>query len=135
MSVGGLILNALTGGFADKLFAFLNKRADALTDEQRQEATERRQIRENVQAIRMATAGYWEMRVMTFLIAAPFAVHLWAVTLDTVFGFGWRIAKFPPPFDQWEGAILLSFFGVSAAVSSVKAIAGALTIRLPRRGG
>jgi hypothetical protein len=78
--------------------------------------------------VRMATAGYWEMRLLTVIIAAPFALHVWLVGLDTCFGFHWRIAAFPAPFDQWEGAILLSFFGVSVIGSGIKAIAGAIAL-------
>ncbi|WP_425962655.1 hypothetical protein [Rhizobium nepotum] len=69
-------------------------------------------VRQNAKEIRLATAGFWEMRTITFLIALPFVIHLWAVGLDTVFRFGWGVPKFPTPMDEWEGAILLSFFGV-----------------------
>jgi hypothetical protein len=65
--------------------------------------------------VRLATAGFWEMRLITFLIAIPFVFHLWTVWLDTQFRFGWKIAAFPEPFNEWEGAILLSFFGIYAA--------------------
>ncbi|QDC00386.1 hypothetical protein [Mesorhizobium sp. 8] len=76
--------------------------------------------------IRLATAGFWEMRLITFVIAGCFALHLLLVTLDTCFAFGWRIAAFPSPFDQWEGTILLSFFGVQVAGQGITAIASAI---------
>lgn len=76
--------------------------------------------------IRLATAGFWEMRVLTFLIAAPFALHAAAVGIDTTFSFGWRIAAYPQPFNEWEGAILLSFFGVQVAGQGISAIASAI---------
>lgn len=75
--------------------------------------------------VRLSTSGFWEMRLITAIIAGCFTLHLVLVTLDTCFGFGWRIAKFPPPFDEWEGAILLSFFGVFAASKGVNALAAA----------
>lgn len=65
--------------------------------------------------VRLATAGFWEMRLITFLIAVPFVFHLWTVWLDTQFQFGWKVAAFPSPFNEWQGAILLSFFGIYAA--------------------
>lgn len=65
--------------------------------------------------VRLATAGFWEMRLITFLIAVPFVFHLWTVWLDTQFRFGWKVAAFPSPFNEWQGAILLSFFGIYAA--------------------
>lgn len=79
--------------------------------------------------IRLATAGFWEMRLITALIAACFTLHLLLVTLDTCFAFGWKIASFPAPFDQWEGAILLSFFGIYTVGKGISAVAGAITAR------
>ncbi|HZP21436.1 MAG TPA: hypothetical protein VFB16_14670 [Bauldia sp.] len=85
--------------------------------------------RQNAKEIRLASAGFWEMRLITALIAGCFTLHLVLVTLDTCFAFSWGIAKFPPPFDQWEGAILLSFFGVSVAERGMVAIAAAVSKR------
>lgn len=70
--------------------------------------------RGDARTIRLATAGHWEMRLLTFIIAGCFALHLVLVTADTCFQLGLRVPKYPAPFDQWEGAILLSFFGVQA---------------------
>jgi len=79
--------------------------------------------------IRKASIGFAEMRVLSFLIAAPFALHAGAVGLDTIFGFGWGIAAYPPPFDEWEGAILLSFFGIYGVGRGAAAIAAAIGSR------
>lgn len=76
--------------------------------------------------VRLATAGFWEMRLLTFLIAAPFVLHLNLVALDTNFRLGWRIPAFPSPFDAWEGTILLSFFGVHVVGQGITALAGAI---------
>lgn len=75
--------------------------------------------------VRLSTSGFWEMRLITAIIAGCFTMHLVLVTLDTCFKLGWRIPAFPPPFDEWQGAILLSFFGIYAAGKSVNAIAAA----------
>ena len=82
--------------------------------------------------IRLATSGFWEMRLITAIIAGCFTLHLVAVTMDTVFQLGWAVAKFPTPFDQWEGAILLSFFGVQAGVVAIRSIAAAILARSSR---
>lgn len=76
--------------------------------------------------IRRETAGFWEMRLITFVIAGCFAFHLLLVTIDTCFRLGWRIPAFPSPFDDWQGAILLSFFGVQVAGQGITAIAAAI---------
>lgn len=78
---------------------------------------------------RRMTAGFWEMRLVTFLIAAPFVAHLWAVSLDTIFKFGWGIPAFPQPFDAWEGNILLSFFGLYAAGRGIQTLATVIAKR------
>jgi len=93
--------------------------------------------RANMRDIRLATSGFWEMRLATFLIAIPFIDHLWAVWLDT--RFDWYadncwiqngvevcgVKAFPSPFDEWQGAILLSFFGISFGGKAVASIAHA----------
>ena len=96
--------------------------ADAAIKQIEAEMEARRQAAE----IRQQTAGFWEMRLITAVIAGCFALHLALVTLDTCFAFGWRISAFPSPFDEWEGTILLSFFGVQAAAQGVSAIAAAI---------
>jgi hypothetical protein len=73
--------------------------------------------------IRLATASFWEMRLITAAIAGCFTLHLVAVTLDTVFKLGWKVFAFPRPFNEWEGAIILSFFGVQLASRGLSTIA------------
>ena len=79
--------------------------------------------------IRKQTAGFWEMRVLTFVIAGCFAFHLLLVTIDTCFKLGWRIPAYPHPFDEWQGTILLSFFGVQVMGQGISAIAAAIRKR------
>mgnify|MGYP001466628800 CR=1 FL=1 len=85
--------------------------------------------REAAKEIRLATATFWEMRLVTALVAGCFALHLLLVTLDTCFALGWRIAAFPKPFEEWQGTILLSFFGVQAIGKGITAIASAIRRR------
>jgi hypothetical protein len=82
--------------------------------------------RGDARAIRIATAGHWEQRLLSFLIAAPFVIHAGAVGLDTTFRLGWGIPKYPQPFDEWEAAILLSFFGLQAASKIATTVAAAI---------
>lgn len=49
--------------------------------------------------------------------------------MDTQFKLDWEVDKFPTPFDEWEGAVLLSFFGLVGAVGVGKAVAGAIAYR------
>jgi hypothetical protein len=81
------------------------------------------QARQSAKEIRLATAGFWEMRALTFIIAFPFALHSALVGLDTVFDFSWEIAAYPKPFDEWEGTILLRFFAIQGGVTAIKALA------------
>jgi hypothetical protein len=84
------------------------------------------EARRSAREIRLATSGFWEMRLLTFLIAGCFTLHLVLVTADTCFGLGLRVPKFPAPFDEWQGVTLLSFFGVQVAGQGIMAIAAGM---------
>lgn len=127
------ILRWLTGDFVGALTRAYEMKLKAANDEQRLVADTaiadiKRQIdaASNAREIWLASAGFWEMRLITSIIAGCFALHLLLVTLDTCFALGWKIAKFPAPFDEWQGAILLSFFGIQAVGGSHNAIAAAI---------
>lgn len=124
------IVKLLTGSVVDRLTGLYEKKlqADGAAQKLAAEFAVKQiegdlQVRQNAKEIRLATAGFWEMRTITFLIALPFVIHLWAVGLDTVFRFGWGVPKFPSPFDQYEGAVLLSFFGVAVAGKAMDTLA------------
>lgn len=127
------VLNWLSGGLLDKVLGYFSARQDArlraMNDAQRQAHELALATEQSAKEVRLATTGFWEMRALTVAIALPFVAHLWAVWLDTQFGFGWRIAKFPAPFDEWQGAILLSFFGLVGVATGARAIAGAIAMR------
>lgn len=128
----GLVLNWLTGSVLGRLTdAYVAAKSSAVESERIKAGVIEKQIEAEIAArqaalqVRLSTAGFWEMRLITAVIAGCFTLHLVLVTLDTCFALGWRIAKFPPPFDEWEGAILLSFFGIFAATKGVNALAAA----------
>lgn len=128
------ILNWLSGGLLDKLLGFFERREaqriEAMNDEQRRAHEDKLDARRTAKEIRVATAMHWEMRLLTFLIAFPFVVHLWSIWLDTQFAaIDWGIPPFPPPFDQDGRAILLSFFGLVGFTGAAKAVAGAIAYR------
>lgn len=127
------ILNWLSGGVLDRVLGFVERRESerlaAMNSEQQRAHEDRMAARQAAKEIRLATAGFWEMRLLTFLIAAPFVAHLWLVGIDTMWPQPWNVEKWPPPFDEWEGAILLSFFGVSVLGAGIKSVAGAIAYR------
>lgn len=134
------IANILTGGLLDKVLDFFagrdQARINAMSDVRRHQyetkmadIASQREARRNAKEIRLATANHWEMRLMTFLIAFPFVFHLWSVWFDTQFKMGWEIDKFPEPFDEWQGAIVLSFFGLVGVVGGARVFAGAIAYR------
>lgn len=104
-----------TGGGLNVLKDIWFKYKDSAVESERIQAEWAKAKLDAMLQVRLATAGFWEMRLITFLIAVPFVFHLWTVWLDTQFQFGWKIAAFPSPFNEWQGAILLSFFGIYAA--------------------
>ncbi|MBN9335787.1 hypothetical protein [Devosia sp.] len=127
------ILNWFSGGLLDKLLGFVERREAAqlaaMNDQQRRAHEDRQEARKAATAVRLATAAHWEQRLLTFLIAFPFVMHLWLVGWDTMWPQPWSVEKWPPPFDEWEGAILLSYFGVIGLTMSARAVAGAVAVR------
>lgn len=131
--MGAWLFNLLTGGLPEKLIgawqAAETRKYAALNDDAKRSHDAMMQARADAKEVRLATANFWEMRLLTFCIAAPFVVHLWMVGFDTLWPQPWNVEAFPSPFDEWEGAILLSFFGIAGGVGAVKAIAGAVALR------
>jgi hypothetical protein len=126
---GGFILRLSTNGLLQSIGQTLLHANDAQAQIALKQIDAEIEARKAARDIRLATADFWEMRFITFVIAGCFTLHLFAVTMDTVFRFGWAVPKFPAPFDQWEGAILLSFFGVQAVGGAVRTIAMAISRR------
>lgn len=113
------IARLLGGGLLDRLLDAYRTRQIAQTEQDRVVADVvikdiERQIdaQRTAREVRMAMVSFWEIRLITATIGMCFTLHLVLVTLDTCFALGWRIAKFPDPFDKYQGAILLSFFGL-----------------------
>ncbi|WP_052832942.1 hypothetical protein [Bradyrhizobium sp. LTSP885] len=121
-----LAFSWITGGGFGMLVDLYNKHKDSAVESERIQAAWAKAQLDAMTSNRNATSGFWEMRLLTFIIGGCFTSHLVAVTLDTVFKLGWKINKYPVPFDEWEGSILLSFFGLTAGVIGIKAIASAL---------
>ena len=125
--VGGPILKGLLQGYRAKLEA-ANTSDRMAADLAMREIEAGIEARNRAHELRLATSGFWEMRLLTFAIAFPFVIHLWAVWLDTQFQFGWKIAKFPEPMNEWQGAILLSFFGIYTLGKSVQSVGAAIAM-------
>ncbi len=80
--------------------------------------------------VRLATAHHPEMRFLTFIIAGATTLHYSLVVLDTVLtGVRLDIPALPPPMDEWEGYIVLSFFGLQAGMSAIRTAATAFLAR------
>ena len=123
--ITGDLVGQLTKAYEAKLKA-ANETEKLIADVAIKDIERQMADRAAAKEIRLATAGFWEMRLITVLIAAPFVLHLNLVALDTCFKLGWRIPAYPAPFDQWQGAILLSFFGVHVVGQGITALAGAI---------
>jgi hypothetical protein len=126
--VGGPIVSSLLKGYRAKLDA-ANASDRIAADLAIREIEAGIEARKRAHELRLATSGFWEMRLLTFAIALPFVAHLWAVWLDTQFRLGWKIPKFPEPMDEWQGAILLSFFGIYTLGKAVQSVGAAVAMR------
>ncbi len=110
----------------DQLASIWAKHKDSDDAEKRRQAELARAQLEATLIIRQSTAGNWEQRLLHFMIAFPFVLHAFLVGMDTSFKLGLAIPKYPAPFDEWEGLILLSFFGIQAGQRALTTIATAV---------
>lgn len=128
-----LILNALTGGLLKAWQAKLAADSDEkrlIADAAIADIKAQSEARQQAAQIRRETAGYWEMRVATAVIAWPTAAHYALVTYDTMdTSRSLAIPALPSPMDEWQAAIILSFFGVQLGTKAVQSLASALRRR------
>ena len=128
-----LILNALTGGLLKAWQAKLTADSDEkrlIADAAIADIKAQSEARQHAAQIRRETAGYWEMRVATAVIAWPTAAHYALVTYDTMdTGRNLAIPALPSPMDEWQAAIILSFFGVQLGTKAVQSLTSALRRR------
>ena len=128
-----LILNALTGGLLKAWQAKLTADSDEkrlIADAAIADIKAQSEARQQAAQIRRETAGYWEMRVATAVIAWPTAAHYALVTYDTMdTSRNLAIPALPAPMDEWQAAIILSFFGVQLGTKAVQSLASALRRR------
>jgi hypothetical protein len=121
------ILNIATGGLLDKVLNFFSQREterlESMSEARKQEYADQRDRRMRANEIRLATAGFWEMRLLTAWVLFIFVFHLTSIWLDTQFALGWAIAKFPDPIDDYEWQIILSLFGLGVANRALTTVA------------
>lgn len=110
--LGGTLLDKLIGAYVQIRKA--DAEGDAIAAETLVKSLEVEVESQRIaREIRLSTSGFWEMRLITFLIAAPLALHQLIVVYDTLdTSIALAIPKLPPPFDEYQGAILMSFFGL-----------------------
>lgn len=131
------ILNLLTGGVLDRVLGFFERRETerlgSLSEERKQMYADAADRRATAKEVRVATAGFWEMRLLTAWVLCMFVLHLTAIWLDTMFGLGWRVAKMPAPIDEYEWQIILSLFGLGLGNRAITAVAATATIIAKKR--
>lgn len=121
------------GGFdklANGVLTYLTKKTDAQLDGFKagsQADTERMKalLDAHVEMSRLKAERntWWGAKLIVLVAGLPCAVHFAAIMLDSTFRFNWGIAKVPAPYDQYEWAIVQSFFLVLPAMPLVSAAA------------
>jgi hypothetical protein len=134
------LISLFTGGLIDKFANIYAKHKDSAVESERIKAdVAKKQLDAALehsrlsQQIRLATAGLIEMRVIVAALAGSFALHTVAVVVCTTFNlgpkWGWWVPALPAPFDAWQGAIVLSFFGIHYAGKAMTAGVAAFLAR------
>ena len=100
----------MTSGLLEKVLDVYknseNNKTSVVTKELEAEI-ERRKIQRDVITVE---SGWWITAWIRPLVVYPFVLHLWAITLDTLFKFGWGIPVLPGNFNDLEFAVVLSYF-------------------------
>ncbi len=120
----GLVGSLLSGGFGKLLARAYEDHRAAQSEAERLAAAERIARLESAQAVRLATVGRWSVEVPSFIAGMSMSCHLALVAYaSTPYApLGFVVHKLPAPMDQWQGAIILSFFGLSAATSLARGL-------------
>lgn len=122
------LLSWITGGALKTVAGYLTKLSDGKTQIALAEVNAEIESRRNARDVRLATKDFWEMRLMTGVVLGIFTFHLCLIALDT-FTTGtrweikdWNVPAFPSPIHEWEGAIILSLFGLNVANKTISAV-------------
>ena len=120
----GMLFRFITSGLVKKIISVFTGTDDNATQVALAQIDAEIAAGNNAREIRLATAAFWEMRLITAVIAGCMAAHLFAVTLDTLWtSVNLNIPALPHPMNEWEGLILLSFFGVQIAQRGMSTLA------------
>lgn len=108
----GLLLSFLTSGPLNRILDTIDKKVDAGVQRDQIKADA---VKSYVSAQVSVVNGKGWLFPLFFII--PVGLHFAAVCVYSVFWCAkcaypvtWTIAALPAPFDQWEGAIVLSYF-------------------------
>ncbi len=117
-----LLTSIFGGGLAGQIRAAYEAKLNAANNADKLRLDAHISQLEAVRDFRLATAGNWEMRLLVILAGVPATVHFGLVAFVSAFpSVGWTVHALPPPMSDYQGAIILSLFGLSAA----KLVAGA----------
>lgn len=124
------ILNFLFGSFSSSILEIIKIKENAKNDEDRikadlilEDLRNSYRLKAEAVAFRKSTRNFIELRFLTFFIALPFAMHSFAVNLDSIFLFEWNVARLPEPYADYQGQIILWFFGLQATTTAINSIA------------
>lgn len=139
ISLLGLILPQLMTGlsqFFPALFSFLAKKQDiTLSGFQTAAGADVEMAKAQLQAqlaieqVKAAQNTWIGAKIIAGFAGEMSALYYASIVLDSMFHFGWQIAKLPPPWDQYSWVILSSFI----VVSPVAPVLSATTAWLGRR--
>lgn len=120
------IFKGVIGAFLGPMLKFLEakdnskrdiKLAEIGSDKEKAVALVQAEIQANAVRGQLAPS----FKLLIYAIAIPYVIHSGAIMIDSTVKFCSCIPKAPPPYDVYEGQILLSFFVTSTATVLAKA--------------
>mgnify|MGYP000877275114 CR=1 FL=1 len=115
---GGWLLKRATSGFLDKALAAYRQKLDAGTATDRIAADVAVEtVKAEIEARKVAAEivrveqGWWVTALIRPMFVLPLLIWWWAVILDSIFLFGWKVAALPGQVGEWAGWIVAAYFG------------------------
>lgn len=130
-SIFGFVLKFFTSGALTSITNWLTNKANAEAAMHEADTVAATgiivaQLQAEIEARKVQASLASGHHTITSWVGAAFALHVWCITLDSIFHLGWNIAALPGVFGDYEIQYLLFLIGGGAVTSISRSIIAAV---------
>lgn len=118
--VASIFIKFLTSGILEKLIGVYEKKQGLEAEQAKENLKAEIENRKVQKEVILNEHGWWVTRWCRPFLFYPLALHIVAISLDTIFKFGWGIPSLPSPYNELQFAIILSYFLTRPVEKSVR---------------